>query len=478
MKVDEILKDSQLTASQTIDLLKKQRLNDGTPMVDVVTANKYIEVKEHDVMNPALRRDKLVTIDDPADIEAEGGTKRVEKVNRIPLSYQNLIISKSVAFLFGNDVQHTYPAILTDTQQQIVDAIEKISKANKISNQNRIFARTALTYKEAAELWYVRKEQNIDYGFKSEFKLKSKILDPNKGYVFYPYYDFDGDLIAFSFSFSVKEGAKTIQYFETWTADQQIRWSQNNGTWQLIDGFPVKNEIGKIPIAFVQLEKYETEDVQYLIDRLEKLLSNFADTNDYHASPTIVVKGQVKGFAKKGETGKILELVEGADAQYMSWSNAPESVRLEIETLIRMISTIAQSPDISFDSLKGIGAISGTALNVLMTDAQLKVMKQAETFEPFLQRRINIIKAYLKTMNLSFKTDMDSLYIEPYIIPFSITNEADKIDLLLKANGKKALISQKAAMQQAAMTTNPESDYEQLMSENTPVATNTEQNVI
>lgn len=475
MKIEEIFKGKELSATQQIEQLKKQRINSGTPMPNVEEGNKFVDETKHDVMNPALRRDKWVTVDDPNDIEAEGTTKRLEPVNRIPLAYQKLIISRSVAFLFGNDVQHTYPSVLTDKQQQIIDAIDKVSKANKISNQNRLISRIAMTYKEAAELWYVRKEPNIDYGFKSEFKLKSKVLDPNKGYNFYPYYDFDGDLIAFSFSFNVKNETKIINYFETWTSEQQSRWTDESGTWILMEGFPTENPIGKIPISFIQLEEYECEDVQKLIDRLEKLLSNFADTNDYHASPTIVVKGEVKGFAKKGEAGKILELVNDASAEYLSWSNAPESVKLEIETLIRMISTIAQSPDISFDSLKGIGSISGTALNVLMTDAHLKVMKHAETFEPFLQRRINIIKAYIKTMNLDFASDIDSLYIEPYIVPFSINNEEDKIELLLKANGNKPLISQKASFQQGGMTNNPEQDYEQYLSESeTETTTETE----
>ena len=94
MKVEEITKNAELSPVQTIDFLKKQRMNDGTPLVDVTAANKMIDEKEHDVMNPALRRDKWVTIDDPADQAAEGGSKRLEKVNRIALSYQKLIISR------------------------------------------------------------------------------------------------------------------------------------------------------------------------------------------------------------------------------------------------------------------------------------------------------------------------------------------------------------------------------------------------
>mgnify|MGYP007057868075 FL=1 len=79
----------------------------------------------------------------------------------------------------------------------------------------------------------------------------------------------------------------------------------------------------------------EWEDVQNLIDRLEKLLSNFADTNDYHASPKIFTTGTILGWAKKGESGAVIEGEEGATAQYLSWAQAPESVKLEIETLLR-----------------------------------------------------------------------------------------------------------------------------------------------
>jgi hypothetical protein len=113
------------------------------------------------------------------------------------------------------------------------------------------------------------------------------------------------------------------------------------------------------------------------------LLSNFADTNDYHASPKIFVQGKVIGFTRKGEAGAIIEGENGATAQYLAWQNAPESVKLEIETLLRMIYTITQTPDISFDTVKGIGAISGVALQLLFMDAHLKVQDKSEVFSAY-----------------------------------------------------------------------------------------------
>ena len=183
--------------------------------------------------------------------------------------------------------------------------------------------------------------------------------------------------------------------------------------------------------------------MQSLIDRLEKLLSNFADTNDYHASPKIFVEGTIKGFARKGEAGAIIEGEEGAKAQYLSWANAPESVKLEIETLLRLIYTITQTPDISFDTVKGIGAVSGVALRLLFMDAHLKVQDKCEIFDEYLQRRCNIVKAYIGQAWQQAEAAAESLIVKPQIIPYIIEDELGKINILQAANGGKQIASRK-----------------------------------
>lgn len=182
---------------------------------------------------------------------------------------------------------------------------------------------------------------------------------------------------------------------------------------------------------------------------MEKLLSNFADTNDYHASPKIFTTGTILGFAKKGESGAIIEGEEGATAQYLAWQNAPESVKLEIETLLRLIYTITQTPDISFDAVKGIGAVSGIALKLLFLDAHLKVQDKMEIFDDYLQRRLSVIQAYLAKMNAKdndFVTACGNLVIEPEIVPFMIEDEKANADLAMTVTGQKAIASRKTGI--------------------------------
>ena len=150
---------------------------------------------------------------------------------------------------------------------------------------------------------------------------------------------------------------------------------------------------------------------------------------------------------------------------YVSWQNAPESVKLEIETLLKMIYTISQTPDISFESVKGIGAISGVALKLLFMDAHLKVQEKREIFDDYLQRRVNVIKAFIGQFNMELESAAEMLEIEPEITPYMLTNEIDDINMWLAANGNKPLVSQKASVKGANLTQDPDSDFEQIQEE-------------
>ena len=199
-----------------------------------------------------------------------------------------------------------------------------------------------------------------------------------------------------------------------------------------------------------------------MVDRLEKLLSNFADTNDYHASPKIFTTGEIKGWAKKGESGAVIEGEDGATMQYVSWQQAPESVKLEIETILKLIYTITQTPDISFDAVKGLGAISGLALKLLFMDAHLKVQGKREIFDDYLQRRANVVKAWIGYMNTKLEADADELDIEPEIIPYMLTSEIDELNYWLTANGNKPVISQEESVASVGISKNPEKTMQKL----------------
>lgn len=479
MNIDELIikagAGEETDFGKVISELKSKR-GVEYPKTDVF--KKQIEPLNHDVYDRVKRPDKKVKIDpddpdyknnDNNTISVTAGANqqagyRTEPVARVALAIQKLIVSRAVAFLFGNRVKlDASPE--NDNQKAVLKAVERIMYDVKDKSLNRRIARNMFSCTEVAELWYPVEKKHNGYGFESKFKLRCAIFSPLSGDELYPYFDETGDMVAFSRAFSITLNGKSKDYFETYTDKYHYLFEVLGDSTDIVEGYPKEISIGKIPVVFGNQPQVEWADVQNLIDRLEKLLSNFADTNDYHASPKIFVKGELKGFAKKGESGAIIQGDENSSAQYLSWENAPEAVKLEIETLLRMIYTITQTPDISFESVKGLGAISGVALKLLFMDAHLKVADHQEVFDEYLQRRMSIVKAFVGKFNTQLEAEAENLQIDPIITPYIIKDEAAEIKIWTDANGGNAVMSQKSSFQKAAMTSDTDADFEQYKTE-------------
>lgn len=473
MKIIEIIESTDQNAI-VAEMQSKRYIS--TP--DTESAEKALNPYKHAVFDHAVRPDKKVRIDPEDTSDEENVTKvvtgdgevkegyRFEKVARIALSLPKLIVSRHASMIFGNDVS----LICTpedEKQKVVLRVISKIRKAVKEKTINRRAAKILFSCTEVAELWYAvpvdrnnPNKKSKKYGINTPVKMRCAILNPMNGDQLFPYFDETGDMIAFSRIYARQDSQlKKHFFFETWTDEEHMVWERTGTGYVPAEGFgdsenpqPEENVIGKIPVIFASAEEAVYHDVMMLIERLEKLLSNFADTNDYHASPKIFVTGQIQGFSKKGESGAILEGESGSTAQYLSWSNAPESVKLEIETLLRMIFMITQTPDLSFDSVKGLN-LSGVSLKLLFTDAYLRVLDDREIFDEYLQRRYNLLAAFVGKMDVTLAEAADQIEIEPEIHPFVVTDDAAELQMWQNGNGGNPVMSLRTSVQGAAHIT-------------------------
>ena len=468
MTIEEIFKKA--TANDVISELKSSRF---IPQPDVEEAKKALNPKLHDVNDPIKRPDKRVKVD--ADNDADSAQKvittdgeavnfRTEKVARVAIALQKLIIKRAVSFCFGNPPKYNATP-QNDNEQAVLYALNRILVDVKSRSMNRKIARAIFGFKECAEYWYTVpvNKPHSKYGFPAQHKLRCALFSPEYGDTLYPYFDETGDMVAFSRAFSRKDNnGNAVDYFETFTDKEHWLWMNGANGYEAAPGYPKPIAIGKIPVIYGHQPYFETEDVDKLIDRLEHLLSNFADTNDYHASPKIFTTGQINGWSKKGESGAVIEGEEGATMQYVSWQNAPESVKLEIETLLKLIYTISQTPDISFDAVKGLGAISGVALKLLFMDAHLKVQDKGEIFDDYLQRRVNVILAYIGQINTTLEKDCENIIVEPELVPYMLVNELEELNYWLTANGNKPVISQEESVEGAGISKNVEATMQKI----------------
>lgn len=460
MTIEEIIKEltgkETGTTSDIISALQEREY----PLPDFSKIQKDWDPAEHRVMKTAHRPDKIV------NIENEDGTvKKSEPVTRIALAIQKLIVRRAASFLFGNEVVlNSYQNDITEIQKSVMDYLKRILRDNKEKSHNKRVARELFKCTEVAEMWFTVEGENSNrYGFPSTFKIRKAIFSPSLGDDLFPIFDDTGDMVAFSRKYIKKENGKDTTFFETYTDQEKVVWKQEGREWEEISR--VKNPIGKIPVVYARQDNAEWYDVQGMIDRLETVMSNHGDTNDYHADPTVFVQGHITSFTAKGQSGKLIEAENGADAKYLSWDQAPDSVRLEIDNLLRMIFSITQTPDISFESVKGIGNITGIALKLMFLDAHLKVEDKKEIFDDFLTRRYNILKAYIGAMNNSLKTEALNLEVNPEIIPYMVDDERAVIDNLSTATGGKPVISQKTAIRILGWVDNIEEEMEEINNE-------------
>jgi hypothetical protein len=449
MTLEEIT--GQTDYIKQLDWIKNNRVGS---LPDVATINKQLDITQHDVSDKSIRQDKIVN-------------GEVVKVGRVPIPFQERIIKNAVAFAFGN------PVLWSESQKETTDTkIEAFKSALDLAKYSSVDVEMCIalkSYTETAELWYVLEtKDSIDYvDFQAKAKFRCSVLSP-KNNKLYPVFDEFGDMIAFGREYVRKVNSLEVTHFDIYTESLIYKFVQNKQELTLISEIP--NLLEKIPIVYINQEQTEFKDVEYSIRRLEYLLSNFADCNDYHASPSVVVKGDLVSIGKKGEQSNIIQIGENAEVNYLSWNQASESVKLEIETHFKIINTFTQTSDVSFDSVKGIGNVTGIALKLLFTDSHLKVvLDRSLIYNSWFERRASIVKALLS--KISQKADYLKLKPSFEMRPFMIDDEMGHIEKLTTATGGKQIMSTLTAIKDLGKTDNPEAELLRIEEESSiPIA--------
>ena len=100
-------------------------------------------------------------------------------------------------------------------------------------------------------------------------------------------------------------------------------------------------------------------------------------------------------------------------------------------------------------------------------DAHLKVQDKNEIFSEYLQRRVNVLKAYMAEANINWRTAASHLIVEPEITPYIIEDELSKINILQAANGQKQIASRKATIRRLGWADNADEEEAAIEAEET-----------
>lgn len=378
------------------------------------------------------------------------GNKNVV-AERLKIQYQKKIVNTAVSFLFGDapDINSS------DTDNANGEEILRVLKENRIKSKLQDFAESVMS--TTIGVFIFNKDDNNE--------VKARFYNHERGN-YYPQYDVYGDLTAFYWEFEIGEEKHlwifTNEFIYKYVDD---KYSQETSE---------AHDFGVIPVVFVEQNEPEWWEVKEMIDRLEMLTSKLAGSNNYFAFPIL----KLKGGTEKDENGKDVSLIDiaedgkslllgharhdnqviEADAEFLERDTGVESIKLEKELLQEFIHSISQTPDLSFNNVKGIGAISGRAMTLMLQDAINKAKRKTGAYKTAIERIISVIKNGLGITDEELTFDIEFNYSIPEDLK-------EQIEMLYSATGGKATMAQETAIQNNPMVKDPAAEIEKIKAE-------------
>jgi SPP1 family phage portal protein len=176
------------------------------------------------------------------------------------------------------------------------------------------------------------------------------------------------------------------------------------------------------------------------------------------------------------QTGSLLQVENGAAANFAQLASEPESIKLEQTNLETFIGKMSQTPNITFDQLMKIGQMSGFAAEMLFTDPHMAVRAEEESFGIGLQRRLNIIKAAIGALiDTSLAKEAKTVQLKPAITPYLPQNTTEIIENL-GVSVNSGIMSKETAIEQNPLIEDSEAEMERLKDDATSELTGTEGN--
>ena len=453
MTIEEIL-NSSMTAEEKISALMNKTVTVPAWQGEHGLESEYNPLK-HPVMNKNTYQD-IVTPD---------GIKRV---TRVPLPFQKLAAKRMTELVTGIPVRRIYKPT-NDKQKEVAAFLEAVYDRCRIDSVNvdrfnRLYAGC-----EIMTLWYAVAQTNTIYnGLRSEIKLRCRTFSPMLGDWLYPLFDEYGDMIAMSISYQRKVGKNTVRYFDCYTADRHVKWSNEAGSMTEVENEPIT--LGKIPAIYASREKPVWEDTSNMVYEMEWSLSRNGNYLRENSKPLFAVFADEQisyGDEKDGdkEFRSVLQYPKGSSAQYITWTQSVDCLKYHVSELRNLYFTSLQLPDWSYEKMSQI-AMSGESRKQMFIDAQLKVKDEKGVLIEFLDRETNVLKSFAKViMGKAYEADIDDLRVEQLITPFSITDEKDDITNLMAANGNKPLMSQRESIERYGKSDDVDKTLEEIRSE-------------
>ena len=447
--IDEIIKEGRPAVDIIADLKDKSVC--VPPWRDL---EKEYNPKKHPVTNKAKY----------PDIINDDGT--IDYVTRITYDLMRLAARRMSELCFGTPVKRIYKAT-TDKEKEAAKILEAIMECNRIDAFNIERGEMLFSGCEVMTLWYAVENKNNLYGIESPIKIRCRNFSPVQGMSLYPLFDEYGDYIAMSVGYKLKKNKKSIEYFDTYTDKQHVKWMDDGAGWTLEES--EKITIQKNPTLYTFRPTPIWENTADLVYEMEWAVSRNGNYLRKNSKPAFIVFAdeEIKFGSEKDEKSEfktLLQFPKGSDARYVTWPQAVENLKFFVQELRQMFFTQLQLPDWSYENMKS-SPMSGEARKQMFIDAHLKVRDESGRLLEFLGREMNVVKAFAKMIAPKLEKEIDSMKVEILITPFSVSDDKDTINNLVSATAGKPIMSQREAVANLGWTDDIDKTMKELAEE-------------
>ncbi len=444
--------------------LKEGLEKDFSATLAVLTSQKKDQTKIDNAYKEYVKLDRSVRTTQIDNTQKDktvgtGAKSRLVEAVRIIVNYQKEIVTKSVAFEIGEPV-----TISPNEQTELSDLVLKLWKECRVDY--RLQEAIAIKKSETECAFMFHFYTNPD----NTRTIKLKILSHDKG-VMSPHFDEFGDMDAFTWEFISVVGKKNVKNIWIFDKTTVYKYSDLGESMALISA--ELHGFTRIPIVYMEQSDTEWFDVEKIIDRYETSISRLVESNDYSGHPILALYGKIKSMPEKDNSGKTLNFpiettddgkpVQG-DAKFITHDNAPESVKLELDTFDNLIYSLTQTPNISFNNLKGMGTVSGIAIKFMFLDSILKAKSNEGENRTMIERSLNILTdGVITTLKTALKNQSVAL---SWSISFNsiLPNDISTLITDLSAGVSAKIISQETAVKELDLTEDTEKEIKAINS--------------
>jgi len=369
------------------------------------------------------------------------------KAVRIPIAFQKKIVNTAAAFEVGEQI-----TLKPSNDTELSKEIGRLWNNNRIDFKLQELVKLQKSELQCALLFSIEDLKPNNFvnrilGVNTSKEIKTKILKNSSG-TMTPYFNEYGNMTAFVWEYLTRDVKANKDVRNVLILDKERAYTLNNALGKMALTEDAKaHGFDKIPIVYFSQEKEEWFDVKEMIDRLEVTVSKLGAANDYSGQPILKLFGKVNGAPDKDADGKAMHfnMVEGedgkierGDAEFLERSDASQSVELEIKLLNNYISSMTSTPDWSFESLKGLGDISGKALKMMFIDPLTKAKMNEGYNRTAIERILSVfISGTITTTQISYKSQARDLFYDIQfnsIIPDDVESTVESVIKAVNGN--------------------------------------------